>query len=184
MTPDRKPIKTDDAMNSELEVALFTPRMLDGTRFRRAWKSVEHLYYLVLFSESPGYAGTPAPWREWIETGLDLAVRRPPAGARPQDWLSVSVYSGAREIRLRLRCEHADGLRLLERTLEQLEQQRRSETGESQRFEVLLHPLEATLDVAGVLEKERFLGLARQCFTTLLERGIDRIQIVQHELAS
>jgi len=91
------------APTATLTVSIRTTRMPHGSEFKRLHKAVEHLYYLVLFSEVPEYRGREDTWASWQEVGTDLGVREAPKVVARADRYVDSIYSGARETRITAR---------------------------------------------------------------------------------
>jgi hypothetical protein len=91
------------APTATLSVSVHTSRMPHGSEFKRIHKAVEHLYYLVLFTEAPEYAGRSDAWQSWLDVGTDLGVREAPKVVAPADRYVDSIYSGAREVRITVR---------------------------------------------------------------------------------
>jgi hypothetical protein len=87
-------------VDERLVVEVTTRRMVHGTEFKRITKAVHHLYYLSLFTQTPRYQGTSAPWESWLAVGTDLAVREAPRAVDRADRYLESIYSGPREIRI------------------------------------------------------------------------------------
>jgi hypothetical protein len=87
-------------VDERLIVEVATGRMVHGTEFKRITKAVHHLYYLSLFTQTPQYQGSSAPWASWLAVGTDLAVREAPRVVDRADRYLESVHSGPREIRI------------------------------------------------------------------------------------
>jgi hypothetical protein len=79
-------------------IAVGTSRMLNGTAFKRVPKAIEHLYYLVLFSTGPDYAGGDAGWRSWLAEGTNLGVKAAPHAVTAEDTYRFAIHSGARDV--------------------------------------------------------------------------------------
>jgi len=84
-----------------LNITVHTSRMPHGSEFKRIQKAVEHLYYLVLFTEVPDYEDRDDTWESWHYVGTDLGVREAPTAAAVADRYVDSVHSGAREITIK-----------------------------------------------------------------------------------
>jgi hypothetical protein len=91
------------APTATLTVSIATTRMPHGSEFKRLHKAVEHLYYLVLFTSVPEYAGREDTWRSWLDVGTDAGVREAPKAVAAADRYVADVYSGARETRVTAR---------------------------------------------------------------------------------
>jgi hypothetical protein len=68
-----------------------------------AWqvKSVENLYYALLFSSQMEYADRPSVWRSWMDMGFEPYVKEPPTESAPRDRLQLSARSEKRRVEIR-----------------------------------------------------------------------------------
>lgn len=139
------------APTATLDVTVRTSRMPHGSEFKRIHKAVEHLYYLVLFSQVPEYKDRKDTWQSWLETGTDLGVREAPRGVARQDRYVESIYSGPREIRIKARgnAQALEQLSELVQNVRAAEQQLQGSV--SGRFAELLAQSATSLTVADVV---------------------------------
>jgi hypothetical protein len=126
--------------------------MPHGSQFKRIHKAVEHLYYLVLFTSVPEYAGRSDTWESWLQVGTDLGVREAPKVVAPADRYVDSIYSGAREVRITPRgnAQALDRLAQLLRSVPGIEAQFAA-AGLPPRFHDLLRQSVASLSVGDVV---------------------------------
>ena len=151
---------------STVNLTYDTKRMLYGTQLQRLYRGIEHLYYMLLFSKGPGYAGKVEPWISWAEIGLGYTIRSAPPGARESDRMLVTVWNPthSRQVNITASSSNEETTKELVELLNNVEKIRKSQsaTTEDGRLEaVLKDPAISNMLVAPVERALALPGLRR-----------------------
>lgn len=77
---------------AKMNIALQHHRMVTTSKMEMIDKSIEQLYYSLLFS-TPGYNSRRDKWTQWMKMGFEVAVREQPRAATALDQLRIDTFS-------------------------------------------------------------------------------------------
>src|SRR5581483_11985870 len=79
-------------------VAFRTERMTNSTELKRLRRSLDTLYYALLFTESDTYARQSDVWRSWARMGFATGVQEAPPRAELTDRLRLDTFSDGKTL--------------------------------------------------------------------------------------
>ena len=178
---------------SSVEITFTTRRMPHSTGIHRITRAPEQLYYLLLFSTAPAYAGDASAWRSWIQMGFSLGLKDGPPGAARPDRLTRSVAPEARRLTVRLESANGDALLGVVRIVQAAEQARAAVTGtgeEARGIALAARPEVASLltrQVAAALEKaglrpdetQTLMGVLHRALGALADEDVTSVVVAQ-----
>jgi len=140
----------------EIRLTVIMSRMPHTTEFFRVVKSLEHMYYALLFATETPYAERPRRWRHWIDQGFSAAIRSAPPDVEEQDRIRTTVHSDKRLVEVVGFSENGTVLAKVAHVLSLIDAQRRSSSAtqvepSDEIVAALFHPVQESL-AASALE--------------------------------
>jgi hypothetical protein len=84
--------------NTIVRVSFRTDRMTNSTELKRLRRSLDTLYYALLFTESDTYQGRNDVWQTWARMGFATGVQEAPPGAERTDRLRLETFSDGKTL--------------------------------------------------------------------------------------